>query len=68
MFCSKGQSAILRFFLLVSGPQIKEETFHTATDDAENPIHHGKMGKARKNYRNQMEDWETAEVFLKIIL
>ncbi|XP_064642476.1 protein tilB homolog [Lineus longissimus] len=43
------------------GPQIKEETFHTVTDDAENPIHHGKMGKERKNYRNQMEDWESAE-------
>jgi hypothetical protein len=53
----------VRLFILFSGPESKEETFQTLADDAENPIHHGKMGKKRNNYRNEMEAWEKAEVF-----
>ncbi|XP_067946862.1 uncharacterized protein [Watersipora subatra] len=42
------------------GPESKEETFYTDTDNAGDLIHHDKTGKERVKYRDGQENWEKA--------
>ncbi len=55
------------YYLLLSyntfvGPPEKEKYFYRVRDDNNQRIHHMRKGHDRKDYRNDMENWEVAEV------
>jgi hypothetical protein len=47
---------------LLLGPAEKEKAFYLMVDEDNNKLHHDLHGRQRSKHRDQLEEWEKAQV------
>lgn len=61
--CIRANDAV-NHFMYIAGPPEKDKAFYKLKDEENKVIHHSLKGSSRNNYRQKMEDWESAKVLL----